>query len=138
MIGLEDRQNLSHDIALARTTCARLHPACEVVGIHARTLQRWQADADRALRIGDQRPHAVRPPVPHALSEEERARILAAANEPRFASLPPARIVPMLADEGVYLAYAPFWFALKIHPTSTTAFSPVLAKRQSLCRREGA
>jgi putative transposase len=26
------------------------------------------------------------------------------ANEPRFAELPPARIVPMLADEGIYLA----------------------------------
>jgi len=26
------------------------------------------------------------------------------AKEPRFASVPPARIVPMLADEGVHLA----------------------------------
>jgi putative transposase len=26
------------------------------------------------------------------------------ANEPRFADMPPARIVPALADEGVYLA----------------------------------
>jgi putative transposase len=26
------------------------------------------------------------------------------ANEPRFASTPPARIVPALADEGVYVA----------------------------------
>ena len=26
------------------------------------------------------------------------------ANEPRFAELPPARIVPMLADEGIYIA----------------------------------
>nr|WP_265706809.1 hypothetical protein [Verminephrobacter aporrectodeae] len=26
------------------------------------------------------------------------------ANEPRFADMPPARIVPMLADQGVYLA----------------------------------
>ena len=26
------------------------------------------------------------------------------ANTPRFAEVPPARIVPMLADEGVYLA----------------------------------
>jgi len=26
------------------------------------------------------------------------------ANEPRFAAMPPARIVPMLADEGVYIA----------------------------------
>jgi len=26
------------------------------------------------------------------------------ANEPRFADMPPARIVPMLADEGQYIA----------------------------------
>ena len=39
----------------------------------------------------------------HALSHAERAALLAVANEPRFASVPPARIVPMLADEGVYL-----------------------------------
>ena len=40
----------------------------------------------------------------HALSLAERARLLAVANEPRFACVPPARIVPMLADEGIYLA----------------------------------
>ena len=40
----------------------------------------------------------------HALSELERAHLLAVANAPRFASVPPARIVPMLADEGIYLA----------------------------------
>ena len=40
----------------------------------------------------------------HALSQAERAKLLSVANEPRFASVPPARIVPMLADEGVYLA----------------------------------
>lgn len=28
---------------------------------------------------------------------------LCVADEPRFADVPPARIVPMLADEGVYL-----------------------------------
>jgi transposase InsO family protein len=39
----------------------------------------------------------------HALSPQERAALLAVANEPRFAAVPPARIVPMLADEGVYL-----------------------------------
>ena len=39
----------------------------------------------------------------HALSPQERAALLVVANEPRFASVPPARIVPMLADEGVYL-----------------------------------
>jgi putative transposase len=38
------------------------------------------------------------------LSEAERARIIAIANEPRFAETPPARIVPALADEGIYIA----------------------------------
>ncbi|MCK6413065.1 MAG: IS3 family transposase, partial [Azonexus sp.] len=46
---------------------------------------------------GDRRPEATRPIPAHALSEEERARILAVANEPRFADQPPARIVPALA-----------------------------------------
>jgi transposase InsO family protein len=39
-----------------------------------------------------------------ALSEAERARIIELANGPRFASTPPARIVPALADEGIYVA----------------------------------
>ena len=30
--------------------------------------------------------------------------MLRLVNEPRFAEVPPARIVPMLADEGVYIA----------------------------------
>jgi transposase InsO family protein len=56
------------------------------------------------LESGDGRPHADRKTPAHALSAEERERILQIANEPRFAELPPARIVPMLADEGVYIA----------------------------------
>ena len=67
-----------------------------------RTLQRWQAH--EGFTQGDGRPQAVRPIPSHALSPHERARLLAVANEPRFAAVPPARIVPMLADEGVYLA----------------------------------
>ena len=80
---------------------ARLQPACEIAGIDVRTLQRWKAQA--GLTAGDGRPLAVRPTPSHALSPTERAALLAVANEPRFASVPPARIVPMLADEGVYL-----------------------------------
>jgi transposase InsO family protein len=102
MIGLEDRQALTRDIRIAHTTGARLKPACKIAGIDLRTLQRWQA-AD-GLVSGDGRPQAVRATPSHALSEAERARVLAVANEPRFAAVPPARIVPMLADEGVYLA----------------------------------
>ncbi len=40
----------------------------------------------------------------HALTQEERQEILRVANEPRFADMPPSRIVPMLADEGRYIA----------------------------------
>jgi putative transposase len=102
MIDLEDRQALARDIHTAHAAGARLKLACETAGIEVRTLQRWQA-ADGLVR-GDGRPQAERAPPSHALSEAERAHLLAVANEPRFAAVPPSRIVPMLADEGVYLA----------------------------------
>ncbi len=118
MIGLEDRQALAQDIDVAHIAGARLKPACEIAGIDLRTLQRWQA-AD-GLVSGDGRSQAVRPVPGHALSEVERARVLAVANEPRFAAVPPARIVPMLADEGVYLASeSTFSRVLKAHGQTT-------------------
>jgi putative transposase len=102
MIGLEDRCHLARDIDAAHAGGARLRPACECAGIDVRTLQRWRAE--QGLTAGDGRPLAVRRTPGHALSAAERAALLAVANEPRFAAVPPARIVPMLADEGVYLA----------------------------------
>jgi transposase InsO family protein len=102
MIRLEDRQVIAQAVEEAHTAGARLRPACELVGVDLRTLQRWKATG--GLIRGDRRPEVVREPPAHALSEAERARLLQVANEPRFADVPPARIVPMLADEGVYLA----------------------------------
>jgi putative transposase len=101
MIDLEDRQALAQDIDTAHAAGARLQPACDVAGIDVRTLQRWKAL--EGLTQGDGRPQATRPTPSHALSPAERAALLAVANEPRFASVPPARIVPILADEGAYL-----------------------------------
>lgn len=101
MTSLEDRRTLSDAIGVACQAGARLLQACEVVGISARTLQRWRSP--EGVRE-DARPMAKRPKPGNALSEQERARIMAVVNEPRFADVPPARIVPMLADEGVYLA----------------------------------
>ena len=101
MIGLEDRQALAQDIDTAHAAGARLQPACEIAGIDVRTLQRWKAQ--HGLTAGDGRPQAEHPTPVHALSPAERAALLTVANEPRFASVPPARIVPMLADEGIYL-----------------------------------
>ena len=102
MIGLEDHQSLSQEIGVAHAAGALLHLACEIAGIDLRTLQRWKAH--EGLTAGDGRPQAARPEPSHALSEVERAELVRVANEPRFAAVPPARIVPMLADDGVYLA----------------------------------
>ena len=102
MIGLDDRRSLARNIHTAHCAGARLRLACETAGIDVRTLQRWQAND--GLVSGDGRPLAVRPTPSHALSATERAEVLRTANQPRFADVPPARIVPMLADEGVYLA----------------------------------
>lgn len=102
MIGLEDRSVLAQDIEMAHRDGARLKPACAEAGITVRTLQRWKLGG--GLTVGDRRPLAVRPRPAHALSAQEKETLLRVANESRFADMPPARIVPTLADEGVYLA----------------------------------
>ena len=102
MTRLEDRQILIDQIAEARANGARQAPACVLAGIDPRTLQPWRKN-DGVTR-GDRRPDAIRPAPSHALTAEERARIVEVANEARFAETPPARIVPVLADEGVYIA----------------------------------
>jgi len=114
MIGLEDRRDTARNILKAHSNGARLHMACEIAGIDVRTLQRWRAG--NGLTSGDGRPAAARPLPAHALSMQERERLLQVANEPRFADVPPARIVPMLADEGVYLASeSSFARVLRVH-----------------------
>ena len=114
MIGLEDRRKIAQAIQEARQNGARLRKACEIVGIDARTLQRWSGK-DGQVRA-DRRPGAVRPAPSHALSEAERAQLVRVANEPRFADKPPVRIVAELADEGVYLASeSSFQRVLKAH-----------------------
>jgi putative transposase len=102
MTRLEDRQTLIDQIAEARANGARQAPACILAGVDPRTIQRWRKND--GLTHGDRRPDAIRPAPSHALTEEERARIVEVANEPRFAETPPGRIVPVLADEGIYIA----------------------------------
>jgi len=81
---------------------ARLSQACEVLGLTARTLQRWrqgdQVRADARAQAGAQRVPANR------LSEHERQLILEVANRAELAECPPSQIVPALADQGLYIA----------------------------------
>ena len=102
MTRLEDRQTLLETIHEAQAAGARLEPACALAGLDARTVQRWRTTDGTARDDG--RPDVTHPRPAHALTEAERASIVAVANEPRFAEMPPARIVPALADEGVYIA----------------------------------
>ena len=83
MTRLEDRQTLIGQIAEARGNGARQAPACALAGIDPRTLQRWRKND--GLTRGDRRPDAIRPAPSHALTEEERARIVEVANR-RLAS----------------------------------------------------
>ncbi len=101
MISTPDRQKAVALIDEARSAGARLEPACGVLGITARTYQRWTADGGVSA---DRRPEAVRPLPSHALKPEERHEIVRVCNEPGHACLPPGQIVPKLADEGRYLA----------------------------------
>jgi len=101
MIALPQRQEMVADIHQAHQSGARLAPACAVLGLSVRTFERWQQGGP--VRA-DARPTAVRPEPAHKLTPEERQQVMAICHEPRFADLPPAQIVPRLADEGVYVA----------------------------------
>ena len=73
--------------------------ACAVVGLSARTMQRWQKDANRV----DGRTTRIQQPA-GKLSELECEQMLAIANSPEYGQLAPSQIVPRLADQGIYLA----------------------------------
>ena len=94
-----ERKQLLTWIEQACQAGARLRCACDVIGLSERTVQRWQtADTLQDGRLETQR----RPG--NALDDLERQRILKIVNQPEYAALSPNKIVPMLADEGVYMA----------------------------------
>lgn len=80
---------------------ARQARACAELAIHPRTYRRWSGSGDVKV---DGRAEADRPAPTNKLSPAEREAVLAVCHQPAYASLPPSRIVPSLADEGHYLA----------------------------------
>jgi len=97
---LNERQQVIVLLEEAVTAGARQHQACKVLGLSARTLQRWQTGEAVS---DDKRPQRDYQP-PHKLTEIERAEVLTVANSAEFGHLPPSQIVPRLADQGRYLA----------------------------------
>jgi putative transposase len=90
---------------------ARLHMACQLIGLVARTVQRWLeasrlAIDNNALHVGDRRTSDQRLHncPPNKLSPAERQVALGVLNSEEFKDLPPSQIVPRLADQGRYVA----------------------------------
>lgn len=78
---------------------ARRSEACAMLGLDARTVQRW-----RSQGIGFDRRAGPKTTPANKLSEAERRRILDVVNRPDCRDLCVNQIVPRLADEGTYLA----------------------------------
>jgi transposase InsO family protein len=86
-------------IAEAQASGARLAPACRVVGISARTVERWRAQPD-----GDDGRCGPHHRPSNALSVVEEAQVVSVLTSSRYSGLSPKQLVPQLADEGLYLA----------------------------------
>jgi putative transposase len=76
---------------------ARRSRACEMLGLTARTLERW-GDVDDDGRHG---PNTV---PANKLSDTKRKKLIAIATSPEFRDHSPSQIVPRLADRGEYIA----------------------------------
>lgn len=95
----EDRRTAVKLISEAVTNGARRAPACRVLGISLRTLQRWETEAGRE----DQRQGPHSGPA-NTLSEQEREQVVSIATGEEYRDLAPSQIVPNLADKGIYIA----------------------------------
>lgn len=86
-------------IAEASRAGARKQKSCELLNMTVRTLERWEKEnGTRDKRKGSKHAPA------NKLTEDQRKMVLETANRGKYRDLPPCKIVPMLADEGVYIA----------------------------------
>ena len=99
MTTTQEREEIITLIDKAQASGARQSQACKIIGISAKTLQRWK-EADKPY---DGRLDAEHNPA-NKLSEIERQRIIRTCNKPEYAALSPSKIAPTLADQGIYLA----------------------------------
>ena len=78
---------------------ARQAPACAILGLSTRTVQRWSEQGDS----GDRRDGPRQDPA-NKLTTGERQQVLEVVNAPEYRDLSPKQIVPRLADLGTYVA----------------------------------
>lgn len=95
---MTERKTLLQNVAEARKNGARLSEAAAVLGVDARTLQRWEKDPREDGR------RTNRFAVTNALSPDEERRVIDTACSPKFRDMSPNQIVPILAERGEYVA----------------------------------
>ncbi|MES9900826.1 MAG: DDE-type integrase/transposase/recombinase [Sedimenticola sp.] len=104
MIAPEDRQ-IAISLIGEAVAGARQPKACEVLEINSRTLRRWKQQLHKEQALKDRRKESAAARTPaNKLTEKERDKIVETCNQSQFKSLPPSQIVPILADEGKYIA----------------------------------
>lgn len=101
LISPPNRQKTVELIGEAVESWAREAPACEIALISVRTYQRWKGSKEALI---DKRATCQRQAPGNKLTKEERQCVFETVNRREFKDLPPSKIVPILADEGVYLA----------------------------------
>jgi putative transposase len=92
----------------AQVAGAGLHAACQVIGVSARTIQRWK----RHPYVDDRRCGPRHRPG-NALSAREETQVLALMTSAEYGHLSPKQLVPRLADAGRYLASESTMYRLK-------------------------
>jgi putative transposase len=106
----EDRQTAVELVTEAVTNGARRAPACRVLGISLRTLQRWETEAGR-----EDRRHGPHSGPANTLSDEEREQVVSIATSLEYRDLAPSQIVPKLADKGIYVASESSFYRILRH-----------------------
>lgn len=96
----QDRQTVLTLIEETSAAGIRKEACCSLFNISYRTFQRWKKhNGTQDLRRG-----ARRSAPANKLSDDEKKNIIKIANSSPYQDLSPSKIVPLLADEGLYFA----------------------------------
>lgn len=99
MITATDRAQVISLVVEACESGARKRKACELINLSVRTIERWEKEDG----VTDKRKSAAKTPL-NKLTREECEMIILTGNSEYYRDLPPCKIVPMLADQGCYIA----------------------------------
>jgi putative transposase len=116
-VNLLDRKVVIDLVSETVASGSRQEKACEILGIDARTYQRWIVDPT----AGDLRRGPIAQPA-NKLTTNERAKIIEISTVQEFCNMSPNQIVPKLADRGEYLG-------------SESSFYRILAEAKLLSHR---